>query len=467
MKDRGDVLIVEDEKEISDLYKDILSREGYRVDVAMNVEEAGSRLKSSEADIVILDLRFPPRNESQEGLEFLEKIVEYNHTIKVIVATSVTDRKTALKAIGLGAYDFIEKGRNTYTELPFRVKQAYEKAQLESELANLQQEEIDRIKGYQYGEGKIIIGTSDCMRRKVYDKIDNLALRDIPVLIYGETGSGKELVAEAIQSKSRRRDRIFVRRSILEIPREGNLPELELFGRVENYPNRGDMAMPGLFESANEGTLFLDEIAKVPLEIQQRLLRVLREKVVERMGDQTHQEIPVDVRLIMAANRDLATEVEKGDLMPDLRFRLEQGGIIEIPPLRERRSDIPHLARFFIHKNQEYNPSVSDMQEDALDELNAYSWPGNVAELESNIKRAMISASGDAISAQDVREAMRRDSREDSGSLPDLVNEYEKHLVTEALSKHHWNQSEAARALGINESSLRYKIKKHNIRKGK
>lgn len=349
MPDKGTVLIIEDEPLYCKLYKEVLPKGEYNIEVAMDLKIADVQLRRLRPDVLILDLRFPPNYDPKEGLEFLKRIRDFDSTIKIIIVTGASDRDIDLQSIQFGAYDFVRKEADFETELPFRVKQAYDKLQLERKIQEAHKLEVERIGGYPYGDGKIIIGTSAPMRA-VYDLIDNIAPTDIPVFIEGETGTGKELVAEAIYAKSKRANNRYIRKSILDIPREGNLLELELFGRVANYPHRGDAALPGLFEKAQGGTLFLDEIAGVLFDVQGRFLRALREKMVVRMGDPAEREISVDYRLIAATNKNLIEEVQAGRFRPDLYERLTSGEVIQLPPLRDRKSDIHILAKYFIHR---------------------------------------------------------------------------------------------------------------------
>jgi two-component system NtrC family response regulator len=424
---------------------------------------AAEKLRQLKPDVVLLDLRFPPNHQPEEGLAFLKNIKNFDYTIKVIVVTGAKDINVAYQSLELGAYDFVRKDTDAHMELPFRVNQTYERLQLERNIQEFRRLEVERIGGYSYGDGKIIIGTSENMMA-VYNMIDKVAPTNATVLIYGETGTGKELVAAAIFAKSRRLKQKYIRRSILEIPREGNLLELELFGRVANYPNRGDVALPGLFEKAHKGTLFLDEIVGVPPEVQQRLLRTLREKVVVRMGDKKEQEIPVDFRLIVAMNKDLEKEVQAGRFREDLFYRLKEVEI-SIPPLRERIIDISHLAKYFIHKYHENNPSILGITEDGISFLQNYSWPGNVAELESAIKRVMIQANGDYITAEDFK--MGGGDADGKDTLPNRLAAYETQLILDALSQSKWNQSRAAQFFGISEGTLRYRMKVLGIKKEK
>jgi len=455
--ENGRVLIVEDQQIYADVYKARLAPEGYQIDTAMDVQTALWKLKEFQPDVVILDLRLQ-RGDSEEGLSVLREITEYNSEIKVIIVTVEGAIQTARKALELGAYDFIEKKTQGYNELPFRVNQAFEKLQLDRRIADLQRAEIEGVKGYRYGQDGVIVGNSEHMHQ-LYEQIARVAPTNATVLILGESGTGKELVAHAIHHKSPRADADFVPVACGQTGKE--LLGSELFGHEKGAFTGADKLRQGKFEQANEGTIFLDELAELDHASQVQLLRVLQERKIERLGGK--QTIPVDVRIIGATNKNLELTVKDGAFREDLYHRLN---VIQlhVPPLRERKSDIPLLAAHFLTKKcQKINVKKSKgFQESAMALLIGHSWPGNVRELENRIERAIVLATGDWISAADIRTDPTSEFDVENRSLSELVDEYERTLILDALERTE-DQKAAAGLLDIPEPTLRYKMDKHGI----
>ena len=457
----GKILIVEDEEIYADVYSARLIPLGYQIETATDTPTASQKLRSFQPDIVILDLRLQ-RQDSEEGLAFLKEITAYNPAIKVIVVTVEGTIENAMRAHKLGAYDFIEKKTQGYNELPFRVNQAYEKLQLERQIADLQQSEIDRIKGYRYGSDKVIIGDSECMHR-LFEQISRVASTNTTVLVLGESGTGKELVAQAIHHHSPRASQPFV--AVACGQTEKTLLGSELFGHERGAFTGATGRKEGKFETANNGTIFFDEIAELDADSQVKLLRVLQERQFERLGGR--QTIEVDVRVIAATNKNLEQAVQEGTFREDLYYRINVFPL-HVPPLRERKSDIPLLSPHFLTQKSHLTggKQIRGFQEAAMVFLMSYSWQGNVRELENRIEQAMVLATGDWISAADIQiDAARQFDTEHRG-LTELVDEYERILIIDALEGT-VDQKAAADHLGIPEPTLRYKMDKYSIERSR
>ena len=455
----GKILIVEDEEIYADVYSARLVPLGYQIETATDTPTASQKLREFQPDIVILDLRLQ-RQDSEEGLAFLKEITGYNPTIKVIIVTVEGTIENAMRAHKLGAYDFIEKKTQGYNELPFRVNQAYEKLQLEHRIADLQQSEIDRIKGYRYGTDKIIVGDSESMHR-LFEDVDRVASTDATVLVLGESGTGKELIAQAIHHHSPRARQPFV--TVACGQTDNALLGSELFGYERGAFTGATGRKGGKFEDANHGTIFLDEIAELDAESQVKFLRVLQERKFERLGGK--QTIEVDVRVIAATNKNIEQAVQEGTFREDLYYRLNVFPL-HVPPLRERKSDIPLLATHFLSQKLHLTDGkqIRGFQEAAMTFLTSYAWPGNVRELENRIEQAVVLSTGDWVSAADLRiDAAGKFDAKNKG-LTELVDEYERILIIDALEGA-IDQKAAADHLSIPESTLRRKMDKYSIKR--
>ncbi len=457
----GKILIVEDEEIYTKVYSAKLLPLRYRIETATDTSTASHKLQAFQPDIVILDLRLQ-RQDSEEGLTFLKEITAYNPAIKVIIVTVEGSIENAMRAHKLGAYDFIEKRTQGYSELPFRVNQAYERLLLERRIADLQQSEIDRIKGYRYGPDKIIVGDSERMRR-LFEQIDRLASTDTTVLVQGESGTGKELIAQAIHHHSPRVSQPFV--TVACGQTENALLGSELFGHERGAFTGATERKQGKFESANRGTIFLDEIAELDAESQVKFLRVLQERQLERLGGK--QTIEVDVRVIAATNKNLEQAVQEGTFREDLYYRLNVFPL-HVPPLRERKSDIPLLATHFLTQKSHLTDGkqIRGFQEAAMTFLMRYSWPGNVRELENRIEQAVVLARSDWISTTDLQINVAGKFDPENKGLTGLVTEYERILIIDALESA-GDQKAAADHLGIPEPTLRYKMDKYGIKRSR
>lgn len=454
---QGKILIIEDEEIYTNVYSARLMPLGYQVATATDIITASQKLDSFRPDIIILDLRLQ-HQDSEEGLGFLKKITAHNPAIKVIIVTVEGSIKNAMRAYKLGAYDFIEKQTQGYSELSFRVNQAYERVQLERQIAALQQSEVDGIKGYRYGGDRIIVGDSEAMHH-LFEQIDRVASTHTTALVLGESGTGKELIAQAIHHHSSRVNRPFV--TVACGQTENTLLGSELFGHERGAFTGATARKKGKFEEADGGTIFLDEIAELDAESQVKFLRVLQERQFERLGGK--QPIKVDIRVIAATNKNLEQAVQEGTFREDLYHRLNVFPLY-VPPLRERKSDIPMLATHFLSQKSHLidGRQLRGFQEAAMAFLMSHTWPGNIRELENRIEQAVVLATSDWISAVDIQIDGARKFNPESKGLTELVDEYEQILIINALEDA-VDQKAAAADLGIPESTLRGKMDRYGI----
>jgi len=449
MKKRAKVLVVDDEAIVRESLRDWLSDVGHQVLTAENGSQALEIIQKEKPGIVIADLVMP----GMDGLELLKRAKEISPSIEVIIITAYGSIPTAITAMRGGAYDYIEK--------PFcperaelLVEKLVEHQRLLEENIALQQKLEER---YRFEN---IIAKSPGMQQ-VIEVIKVVAKSNATVLITGETGTGKELVAQAIHSQSYRRGKPFIAVSCAALPE--SLLESELFGHEKGSFTGAYAQKKGKFEVANGGTLFLDEIGEMSANIQVHLLRVLEEKEFTRVGG--NEPIKVDVRVISATNRDVKQAVAKGQFREDLYYRLNVVNI-ELPPLRERTEDIPLLAQHFLKKfSVENQKEITDFSPDATEFLLKYEWPGNVRELENAIERAVILTKNSCIEIADL-------SPQDlvpagSTSLEKNLKQVEKNHIQEVLAETGGNYTEAARILGISRMTLYNKAKAYgfNVKK--
>ncbi len=443
------VLVVEDEEIVRDILLKVLTEEGYRVDAVETGEEGLKALDTHLYDLVLLDLNLP----GMHGLNVLSAAPATQTDAQFIVMTAFGTVDTAVEAMRLGAYDYINKPFRT-EELLLTLKRAREEADLRREVAQL------RRRASEQGPGTKMVGRSPPMQR-LFDLMERVAPTRATVLITGETGTGKELVARGIHDLSDRARRPFVAINCSALPE--SLLESELFGHMKGSFTGAIQSKRGLFEEAAGGTLFLDEISTVSASIQVKLLRVLQERKVKRVGGR--EQIPVDFRLIAATNRELAEMVEQGDFREDLYYRLNVFPV-EVPSLRGRREDIPVLANYFRLRFAEENVvEPPEIPPETLSRMMAYDWPGNVRELENFIERAVIMHAGaksipfdppQALGRRPERDLLSR-ARAERWDLERLEREY----ILESLEETHWHQGEAAQILGINRRTLYRKLKKY------
>src|SRR5262245_12203861 len=451
------VLIVDDEKSMRDLLSITLEKEGYDVDTAAGGELAIEMLHRETVDAVITDLRMP----KVDGLQVLRAAKEISPDIAVIVITAVASTETAVEAMKLGAYDYLTKPFKL-DEANLIVRNALERKRLKDENLYLrrQLETQHRFEN--------IIGKSGRIA-EVFDTIRKIADSPSTAMITGESGTGKELVARAVHFNSLRRDKPFVSVNCGAIP-EG-LMESELFGHVRGAFTGAVANKVGLFSAAESGTLFLDEITEIPPLLQVKLLRAIQTREIRRVGDT--KDLKTDVRLIAASNRDLEGAVQEGILREDLFYRLNVIPI-QLPPLRERREDIPLLVAHFLQKfGKELGKDVRGVTPEAMAVLERHHWPGNIRELENVLERAIVLGAGDMLTVDSLPESVRRerpvkglenvDIPEDGLDLEATLDTIEGRYLQRALDRTGGVQTKAAELLKMTFRQFRYKLQKHQM----
>ncbi|MFB0506660.1 MAG: sigma-54-dependent transcriptional regulator [Thermodesulfobacteriota bacterium] len=454
------ILIVEDDASMGFFLSEAMKREGYQVDVVASGEEALERVAQDRLSLVILDLKLP----SMDGMEVLANIKVTNPELVVIMITAHGSKDIAIEAIRKGAYDYFTKPFDI-NEMRVVVKRALERGYLEDELRQLR-ETVEKRRGF-YN----IVGNSKEMR-DVFDMAETVFDNDITVLITGESGTGKELIAEAIHYNSPRRAKPFVKLNCVAIPE--TLLESELFGYEKGAFTGATRQKLGKFELANHGTLLLDEIGDMSLATQAKLLRVLQEREVERVGGTN--PIKVDVRIIASTNQDLSQLVRGQRFREDLYFRLNVLPI-HIPPLRERREDIPLLVDHFVSLSKtKFHKEIERFSDDAINLLINYSWPGNIREVENVVQRAIILSKERVIQEWSLPPEIRKQKKEAFFDMEKLemdlplnekvemiVFDVEKKFITQALDKVSWKREEAASLLGISLKTLYNKMNKYGL----
>ena len=454
----GDILIVDDERSMREFLGIYLRREGYRIEAASGGNAAIASIKARAFDVIITDLRM----QGIDGLTLLAEAKRIRPDTEVIVVTAFSTTETAIAAMKAGAHDYLTKPFKI-DEVGLVVDRAMEKRRLSRENVALR----DEIKG-RYKLDRLL-GKSPAMQR-VFDILRKVASTRTSVLLIGESGTGKELAAHALHELSPRTDQPFVAINCGAIPE--SLLESELFGHVRGSFTGANVDKQGLFEAANNGTLLLDEIADLPLAMQVKLLRVLQERKVKPVGGVSERE--VDVRIVAATNRDLEAEVEKSTFRQDLYYRLN---VIQLrlPPLRERREDLPLLVDHFIRKfSAEHGRNVVGALPEVMSALMLYHFPGNVRELENMIERAVTLSSTDWLNVDAFPNLAGLQGAQPSpsalGHLPegglDLerhLEEYERSILIKVLERTGGNRTEAARLLGVSFRSMRYRLSKLGI----
>ena len=449
---KSQVLVVDDEREHAQVMCEALDRQGHKCDVTYNLPEALGRLDRRKYDVVVTDLVMEGR---RDGLEVLKKSRVLDPPPPVILVTAHGDIPTAVQAMNEGAYSFIEKPLDL-EYFRAQVNRAAERAALLKQNQVLQQQVIDQSSF----EG--IVGSSPAMQ-KVVQTARQVAASDIPVLIMGESGTGKELIARAIHNNSRRRKNRLVALNCAGL--NENILEDELFGHVRGAFTGAQGDREGRFEHADGGTLFLDEIGDMPSAMQAKLLRVLENGEVVRVG--SNDPIQVDVRLISATNKKLDELVAERQFREDLYFRIK-GITIGIPPLRERREDIPLLIHYFMNQAAEkYHKEVEGITPDAQQVLMSYGWPGNVRELRNVIERMVVLSPGPLLGVESLPPEIRPAGGEITGGMNNLVGisieQAEKELIRNTLKLVNGNREQAAKILGIGERTLYRKIKEYEL----
>jgi two-component system, NtrC family, response regulator AtoC len=491
LSDARTILVVDDEKDIRELLSELAKGEGYKARAVGTGADAIEAVEKQRPDLVLMDVKLP----DQDGLAVLKQIKHKHGELDVIVMTAFGGSSIAIKAMEQGAYDYVTKPFEV-DDLLATLRRAFEHQQMTSEVSALRLE-----LGKSAAERERIVGNSKPML-EVYKLIGKVASSDATVLISGESGTGKELVAEALHRSSKRNPFALVKVSCAALPE--TLLETELFGHEKGSFTGAMTQRKGRFEMANKGTIFLDEIGEMTLGTQTKLLRILQEREFERIGSNT--PIKVDIRVITATNRNLATEVEKGRFREDLYYRLNVIHI-HMPPLRERKEDIPLLVEHFLVKYRHTPGAIpTTISEEALEKLVEYDWPGNVRELENAIERSVVLSRGDLITADHLPFRDRREARdrarmahrreeieraEEDGDEPAAggggngrsaldeqaiaslasghtsfkaaVAELEKQLILNALERTGGNRSKAAEDLGIYRRLLYAKMREYGL----
>lgn len=453
------ILVVDDEKSMRDFLSIMLKKSGYDVTTATDGEEAVKILHKDIFDLVITDLKMP----KMSGLEVLKTVKELSPDTVVILITAFASTETAVEAMQEGAYDYITKPFQN-DEMKIRIRKALEKRRLIAENLLLRKE----LEGSAVFEN--IIGKSESMD-KIFEIVKKISDSMSNILIYGESGTGKELIARAIHFNSRKKDKPFVTVNCGALP-EGLL-ESELFGHMKGSFTGAIFNKEGLFEVANGGTIFLDEIGETTPAIQVKLLRVLQDKEFKRVGGT--KEIRVDVRIIAATNKELAKAVEEGKFREDLYYRLNVIPVT-LPPLRERREDIPLLANYFLNKfNRSMDKKIKGFSQKAMDLLCNYEWKGNVRELENMIERAVALSNSEIITPEHFPDIFKNAERGSSIiplnippegiDIEGFIGGIEKDLLLNALERSNWIKKDAAKLLHLNFRSFRYRLDKYNLNK--
>lgn len=450
----GVILIIDDEAAIRESLQTLLEMEGYQVETAATAQQGLISIGEHAFDLVLLDLALPDRN----GLDLLHELRDHDPQLCVIMITAYGTVENAVRAMQSGAVNFVQKPWDN-EKLLADVRAIVSRRRAEEE--NIQ---LKRALKQRYNFENIV-GKSEPML-SIFDLVAQVAPSRSTILLQGESGTGKELIAKAIHLNSPRKDRAFVPVNTGAMPPD--LLESTLFGHVKGAFTSAIASKKGLFEIADRGTLFLDEIGTMGMDTQSKILRVLQDRKFMHLGG-VH-ELQVDVRIIAATNVDLKQLVREGKFREDLFYRLNVI-TIDLPPLRQRKEDIPLLAEFFLQRYaQENDRPARRITPEALRALLTYSWPGNVREVENVIERAVVLSSGPEIGTELLPDSIagrgtafpRLEHRADA-SLFDIVEDYERHIILDMLDKCNWNQTEAAERFRVPLSTLNQKIKRLSI----
>jgi DNA-binding NtrC family response regulator len=448
------ILVVDDEPAQRELLGGFLAKRGWSVERASGGAEALGILRQTPVDLVLADYRMPDLS----GMDLLKASQQLNPEVPVVLITAYGSIGSAVEAMKAGAYDYLTKPIEL-EELVHLIHRIAERRQLLTEVQELRTQLRERFRV----EG--IIGDSSQMQ-EVLSLVARVAPTPSTVLIRGESGTGKELIAKAIHYNSPRHGRAFIKVNVAALPE--TLLESELFGHEKGAFTGATERRIGRFEAAQGGTLFLDEIGDLPLPLQAKLLRVLQEREVERVG--SHHPIAVDIRILAATNQDLERAVGERRFREDLYYRLNVFPIV-LPPLRQRREDLPLLIEFLLQKYaRRLGKPVTAVSREVMSVLLKYDYPGNVRELENIIERAIILARHEAIYVEDLPLHLRQSAPEEAGetttrpaSLPEVLHAIERQMLLRALEHHEGVQTRAATELGISERVLRYKLRKHHL----
>ena len=450
---KSTILIVDDEQAHAEVMCEALQKIGHKCDVTYNLAEAQTRLNRKNYDVIVTDLMMDGR---KDGLEVLRRAKTMQPPPPVLLVTAINDVPTSKQAMSEGAYDYIVKPLDL-EDFRTQVNRAAERAALMKQNAALQEQLLESSAGF---EG--IIGTSRVMQ-EVLRTARQVAGSVIPVLIMGESGTGKELIARAIHNNSSRRKQRLVALNCAGLSE--SILEDELFGHVRGAFTGANTDREGRFEHADQGTLFMDEIGDMPGAMQAKLLRVLENGEVVRVG--SNEPVRVDVRLISATNRNLEEMVAERQFREDLFFRIE-GVKILLPPLRERREDIPLLVHYFIqHAADKYNKQIDGIDPDAQQVLMNYSWPGNVRQLKNAIDTMVVLSNTSQLTVASLPPDIRPAGSDNGASLDNVagmrLEQLEKEAIDKTLKMVHGNREQAAKLLGIGERTLYRKIKEYGL----
>ena len=454
---RHTVLVVDDEASIADGLRLTLEAEGYSVRIAGSVRTALASVAQADAHAAIVDLMLP----DGDGLALTRELKQRDPALEVIVITAYGSVKKAMEATkGAGAFHVVEK--------PFEPDEVLGlvKTALEHRKLSVENSELRRRLAEQTADSEIL-GSAPGIQR-VMETIASVADTDANVLIIGESGTGKELIANALHERSARRDGPWIKINCAALPKD--LIESELFGHTKGSFTGATTEKVGLLEEAHKGSLLLDEITEMPVDLQAKLLRVLEERVVRRLGGA--KSIPVDFRLISSSNRSPEQAVKEGQLRQDLYFRINTV-TITVPPLRERREDLPVLVRAFLDRYRaKHQRAVDGIEPEAYRRLLAYGWPGNVRELQHALERAVLVARGRELTLGDLPESLQHGAGGDGGMAGSIapsevpagsLEEIERASILKALDATRWNKQAAAALLGLRRPTLYSKMRKHNI----
>jgi len=452
MNTKPRILVVDDEESHRIMLRAVLKDEGYEVVEAADGSEAVQAVEQEPFDLVLLDVRMT----TMDGIEALTEIRKISPLIPVLIMTAYASVKTAVEALKAGAMDYLTKPLDI-DELKVLIEKALELYHLREENLTLKERLGDRF------DFSKIIGKSRKMR-ELFDTLSLVAPTDATILILGESGTGKELVANAIHHNSFRKSQPFIKISCSALPE--TLLESELFGHERGAFTGAIARREGRFQLAHRGTIFLDEVGEMSPTTQMKLLRVLQEKEFEPLG--SVQTLKVDVRVIAATNKDLTQEVKEGRFRDDLFYRLNVVPIT-LPPLRERKEDIPALAQHFFEVYRDKNQKgLKEISNKTMDLLTRYDWPGNIRELENCLERAVIMARGEVISPADLPPHIQVSSRTKEGQALDFpsgisLEAVERALILKTLEETGGNRSRAAEILGINRRTLLNKLKEYGM----
>jgi two-component system, NtrC family, response regulator AtoC len=447
MKSR--ILLVDDEPAIADWLRTVLEGEGYDVGVAGDIVSALGQMTEREFSLALVDLVLP----DGDGLQLLQQLKSKDPSLEVIIMTGHSSISKAVEATKQGAFYFVAKPFDS-AEMVTLVSKALERRRLLAETSDLK-----RRLAEQSGLGELL-GGSPAMRR-MFDLLESVAGSDANVLIVGESGTGKELAANALHAKSTRTAGPNVKINCAALPKD--LIESELFGHVKGAFTGATTDKAGLLEEAHKGSVLRDEITEMPMDLQAKLLRVLEDRQVRRLGGS--RTVPVDFRLICSTNRDPESAVREGRLRQDLYFRINTV-TVSMPPLRERGSDIALLAKSFLERFREKHVRpVEGIDPEAYRRLLAYQWPGNVRELEHAIERAVLVARGKEIMLSDLPEPLRAEMGSVTATQPSSgsLEEIERVSIVRALESTGWNKQAAAAVLGLRRPTLYSKMRRHGI----